>query len=72
MMYPFIGDPLVAGAVQLRITFDSTTRVDGISGVSGTCAAKILSVIEYALYPSELRASILKLYVTPVITPDKI
>ena len=40
-MYELIGEPLLAGAVQETITFDSTTVVDGISGVSGTCAAKI-------------------------------
>jgi len=47
--YPVIADPPLNGAVQLTLTLVLKNKVSGAKGMSGCCAASILTVAEKSL-----------------------
>jgi hypothetical protein len=49
--YPVIGEPPLSGAFQVTMTLSGLHVVVGANGCAGTWAARILTTLEYVLYP---------------------
>jgi hypothetical protein len=50
-MYPIMGEPFSKGAVHYITIFGPSIIVVGATGISGICAANIVTSFEYKLYP---------------------